>query len=69
MKCDYCGRAFEKGAVKKTIRGKRHVFCSEYCFVLHHYNMPVPDMVNCGGANSVRVLAPDFREIIEREER
>ena len=66
MKCDYCGIEYEREPVVKVIRGKRHTFCSEYCFVLHHHGMPVPDMVNCGGANSVLVKVPDFRELIKR---
>ena len=40
MKCNYCQRTFEKGPVKKIMRGKRHTFCSEYCYVLYFWKIP-----------------------------
>jgi len=68
MKCDHCGEGFKQEPTVKTIRGKQHTFCSEFCFVLHHLRMPVYDMSNCGGPRSVRIPVPDFKELLSEEE-
>ena len=68
MKCDYCKRTFEKGPVKKVIRGKRLVFCNEYCFVLWYYKVPKHDheaMYKMYCPTTVEVK--DIRELIEEE--
>ena len=68
MKCAYCSQEIEEKQVRKTIRGKRHTFCTEYCYILHHYRMPLHDMVDCGGINSVRVsTVPDLKKYIETD--
>lgn len=64
MKCDYCGQKFEKGGVEKIIRGERHIFCTECCYVLYHYKMPVLDMTNILGIRGRRLSSvPDFRQL------
>lgn len=68
MECDYCERTFEKGAVSKVIRGKKHTFCSEYCFILHFWKIPKLDhdamyKMYCPISFSI----PDIRELIEED--
>jgi hypothetical protein len=38
--CEYCGRPIEGASEIRTRRGKRHVYCSEFCFRLHFYDAP-----------------------------
>jgi len=65
LKCYYCGRKFEKGSVLKLIKMKKRIFCSEYCYVLHHHKVPTYDLerMYSGVAKSFQV--PDFRELLE----
>ena len=44
MKCEFCERIFENLPYKRVIRGKQHIYCSEGCFNLWHYNYPKFDM-------------------------
>jgi hypothetical protein len=39
-KCEYCGRPLKRGPVVKVRRGKEHIYCSEFCFRLHFYDVP-----------------------------
>ena len=67
MKCEYCNRVFEKEAVEKTIRGKKHVFCSEYCYVLYHHRVPMFDMdARVGWSSKTVPDVPDFRELLDK---
>ena len=68
MKCEYCERVFEKGPVKKVIRRKRHIFCSESCFNLWFYKYPRFDMERMYSIYAVSVPVPDILELIEEEE-
>ena len=38
--CEYCSRPIKADSVKKVLRGKEHLFCSEFCFRLHFYDAP-----------------------------
>lgn len=68
MKCNYCGRVFEKGPVKKVIRGKQHIFCSEGCYNLHFHRIPKFDVDRMYSIYTVSVLVPDIEELIEKED-
>jgi len=39
-KCEYCGRPLKRPPEIRIRRGKKHVYCSEFCFRLHFYNAP-----------------------------
>lgn len=39
-KCEYCGRPIKGEPEIRTRRGKKHVYCSEFCFRLHFYDAP-----------------------------
>ena len=39
-KCEYCHRLIKTGPVDKVLRGKKHTFCSEFCFRLYFYDAP-----------------------------
>lgn len=38
-KCEYCGRPVGEDREIRTRRGKRHMYCSEFCFRLHFYDV------------------------------
>ncbi len=38
--CEKCGRTIKDEPVQKTLRGKKHLFCSEFCFRLYFYDAP-----------------------------
>lgn len=67
MKCEYCERTFEKGPVKKVLRGKRHIFCSESCFNFYFYKYPKFDLQRMYSTYTVSVPVPDIRELIEED--
>lgn len=67
MKCEYCERTFKEGPVKKTLRGKSHVFCSESCFNLFFYEYPRYDMERMYKEFTVSVEIPDIGELIDEE--
>lgn len=39
-KCEYCGRPIKRGSEIRIRRGKKHEYCTEFCFRLHFYNVP-----------------------------
>jgi hypothetical protein len=40
IQCEYCSRPIKGNPVNKVLRGKEHIFCSEFCFRLHFYSVP-----------------------------
>lgn len=67
MKCEYCDRVIEKDLVSKNIRGKRHVFCSETCYVLDFYDYPRFDMTRMYEMFTISIPVNSIRELIEDE--
>ena len=67
MECEYCGRTIRRDPVKKVLRGKRHVFCTEMCFRLWFYNIPKFDLERMYSLYTMSVSVPDFQELIEGE--
>ncbi|MBW2029248.1 MAG: hypothetical protein JRH06_06935 [Deltaproteobacteria bacterium] len=65
--CYYCKRLFEKGPVVKIIKGKRRVFCSEYCYVLHRHRVPGYDMERTYSVIAKSFQVPDFRELLKED--
>lgn len=41
--CVHCGEIGARGPVIKVLRGSKHVFCSESCYVLYRFNVPPID--------------------------
>jgi len=39
-RCECCNRPIQGTPEIKTLRGKEHTFCSEFCFRLYFYNAP-----------------------------
>jgi hypothetical protein len=38
--CEYCGRKIKGEPEIRVRRGITHVYCSEFCFRLHFYDVP-----------------------------
>ena len=64
-KCEFCERTFEKGPYKRVLRGKRHIFCSESCFVLYHYKVPKFDMEQMYREDTHTIPADVSQKIME----
>ena len=41
-KCDQCGRPITGELLKKVLRGKEYLYCSDLCFRLHFYGVKMP---------------------------
>ncbi len=39
-KCEFCGRMIKNDPINKVLRGKKHVFCSDFCFRLYFFDAP-----------------------------
>lgn len=69
--CEYCSRPIKSGKVIKKIRGKQHIFCSEFCFRLYFYDVPTisyDDLNKMYKLWCVDVQSPDFRTLVVEEE-
>lgn len=40
QQCEYCGRPITGEPEIRVRRGKKHVYCSEFCFRLDFYDVP-----------------------------
>ena len=70
-KCEYCSRPIKSGQVIKKIRGKQHIFCSEFCFRLSFYSVPTisyEDLNKMYSLWCVDIKAPDFRTLVVEED-
>jgi hypothetical protein len=70
-KCEYCSRSINREQVHKMIRGKQHIFCSEFCFRLYFYSVPTisyDDLNKMYELWCVDVKAPDFRTLVVEED-
>jgi hypothetical protein len=71
IKCEYCSRPIKGGQVNKMIRGKEHIFCTEFCFRLYFYSVPTisyDDLNKMYTLWCVDVKAPDFRTLVVEED-
>ena len=41
--CEYCGEVVRRDPNVKRLRGTKHVFCSESCYILYRFNVPKMD--------------------------
>jgi hypothetical protein len=65
--CEFCKRPIMSGPVTKILRGKEHVFCTEFCFRLYFYDVPTitnEDLKKMYDLRCVTIKAPDFRTLI-----
>jgi hypothetical protein len=68
-RCEYCGRPIEAETVAKVIRGKRHTFCSEFCFRLHFYGVPVityEDLQKMYAFYCISLPADEYRRTLQK---
>jgi hypothetical protein len=68
VQCEYCGRPIKGEPVNKVLRGKKHVFCTEFCFRLSFYKIPgmsYADLQKMYSARCISVPVPDFSKLIE----
>ena len=66
--CEYCDRPIKGEAEEKILRGKKHAFCSEFCFRLYFYKVPkisYDDMKKMYALRFVTIHAPDLHELVE----
>jgi len=40
LKCEYCGRPVKGDPETVVRRGRKHEYCSDFCFKLHFYDAP-----------------------------
>ena len=70
QQCEYCGRSIKGKPVNKLLRGKKHTFCTEFCFRLYFYKVPgmsYADLQKMYSVRCISVQVPDFRELITEE--
>ena len=70
-KCEYCSRPIKKNPVSKVLRGKKHTFCTEFCFRLYFYDVPTisyDDLNKMYALRCVDIKAPEFRTLVAEED-
>jgi hypothetical protein len=69
IQCEYCGRPIKGEPEIRVRRGKKHIFCSEFCFRLHFYSVPTityDDLQKMYAMYCVSVPAQDYHETLNR---
>ena len=64
--CEFCEKTILGEAEEKVLRGKKHIFCSEFCFRLFFYSAPkitYDDMKKMYALRFVPIHAPDLHEL------
>jgi hypothetical protein len=67
IRCEYCSRPITGKPVKKALRSKEHIFCSEFCFRLYFYSVPTisyDDLQKMYALYCVSLPAKDYRETL-----
>ena len=67
-KCEYCGRPITGEPTIKNLRGKKHTFCSGFCFRLSFYDVPTITYENLQKMYSfycVSVPLTDFQNTLQ----
>jgi hypothetical protein len=70
-KCEYCGRPIIADPTVKTLRGQKHIFCTEFCFRLYFYEVPTityEDLQKMYALRCVSIKSPDFRTLVYKED-
>ena len=68
MKCDYCQKQIKEKPVRKMMKKKKYVFCTEMCFRLHYWQVPAFNLNAIYAGRTISIECPDFRELIENHE-
>ena len=69
-RCEFCDRPIKAGPIIKKLRGKEHVFCTEFCFRLYFYDVPkisYDDLEKMYELRCVTVNPPDFRSLVVKD--
>jgi hypothetical protein len=69
--CEYCKRPIKADPVKKILRGKAHIFCTEFCVRLYFYDVPritYEDLKKMYDLRCVTIKAPDFHTLIVKSD-
>jgi len=61
MKCEYCGRPIKGEPEIRVRRGKKHIYCSEFCFRLHFYDVPTISYEDLQEFYRLRAVSVPFR--------
>lgn len=64
--CRYCKRMIHKDPYRRTIRGEKRFYCSEFCFRLDFYHIPGMDyegLMDFYKDRTVSVACPDFHSL------
>jgi hypothetical protein len=67
IRCEYCGRSIKGDPVIKVLRGKKHIYCTEFCFRLCFYSVPAityEDLQKMYKMYCVSVPAQDYHNIL-----
>ena len=67
-KCEYCGRPIIGEPTVKTLRGRKHTFCSGFCFRLYFYDVPTityEDLKKMYSFYCVSVPLPAFQNTLQ----
>ena len=68
-RCEYCTRTIKDDPVLKTIKGKQHIYCSEFCYRLLFYNAPAityDDMQKMYAFYCVSLPADEYHRTLKR---
>ena len=67
-KCEYCFRPIKDEPVMKVLKGKKHTFCSGFCFRLFFYDAPrisYDDLQKMYSFYCVSVPVQDFQNTLK----
>ena len=70
LRCEFCQRPIKGQPVKKVLRSKEHLYCTEFCFRLAFYDVPritFEDLQQMYEMRCVTVKPPDFHSLIVEE--
>ena len=70
-RCEYCTRPIITESTIKTLKEQKHVFCSEFCFRLYFYDIPIisfDDLQKMYKLRCITFNAPSFKSLIVEEE-
>ncbi len=43
-RCEYCQKPIKGKAIRKVVVGQAHIFCSELCWALFRYGVPLEEV-------------------------
>jgi len=69
--CEFCDRPLKETPVEKVLRGKKHTFCSEFCFRLFFYKIPdmkYSDVQKMYAARAINLVPQDMTKYLTKVE-